>query len=413
MKRIYIFGVGKGKEIVRENLLEDRIELVGYIDNNAQAYPDGIDGKKVFLLEEIDCSFDYIIVSVMRYRHVNDQLFAAGIYKDKIINFFSFDDAKTEKYWSILNKNGWRIEAMAYEFEKNVRPYPPNMIYELGDIRTSVKLIYPKILPAQEAIELLCKEKKSLARYGADEFELMQMRNRSRYQLANKELAKRLREVIKTQRQEILIAIADNYGSLENYTKEAAEDIRAYMSPQVRQEHMEQLNLQKIYYDAYLSRPYIIYKDKDKAGKRFELLRQLWSDREVLIVEGCQTRMGVGNDLLDNARSVKRIIAPSENAFDKYYEIVACVRNIAKEELILLALGATATVLAFDLACAGLWAIDIGHLDLEYEWYHLEAKETKNIPYKYVNEVNRGNQVSELPHKLRQKYEKEIVWDLT
>ena len=40
-------------------------------------------------------------------------------------------------------------------------------------------------------------------------------------------------------------------------------------------------------------------------------------DRDVIICEGEKTRMGVGNDLLDNCKSIKRIICPSENAFDK------------------------------------------------------------------------------------------------
>jgi hypothetical protein len=45
-----------------------------------------------------------------------------------------------------------------------------------------------------------------------------------------------------------------------------------------------------------------------------------------------------------------------------------------KNILILISLGPTATVLAYDLAKLGYWAIDIGHIDNEYEWLKLEAK---------------------------------------
>ena len=41
MKNVYIFGVGKGKETVREYLIEDNVRLLGYIDNNAHRFPDG------------------------------------------------------------------------------------------------------------------------------------------------------------------------------------------------------------------------------------------------------------------------------------------------------------------------------------------------------------------------------------
>jgi Domain of unknown function (DUF1792). len=414
MKKIYIFGVGKGKEIVKENLVEGGVELLGYVDNEAYLYKDGIDGKKVLLPQEIEKDFDYIIVSVMRYKYIDEQLLGLGIGRDKIIHFFSFNETVIEDYWSVLQRNGWKFEAMLFEFEKKVRPYSQNLIYELGDTRNTENIVYPKILPAKEAVELICKEHKSLARFGDYEFELMQMKKRARYQQVSRELADRLKEIIRCKDENIIIAIADNYGSLDKYTQEAAEDIRAYLSPQVRHEHMDLLDLEKTYYDAYLSRPYIMHKDKDKekARKRFDALKEIWKGRDIIIVEGNQTRMGVGNDLLDGARSVKRVIAPNENAFSKYDAILEYVKKVAKDELVLIALGATATVLAYDLARSGLWAVDIGHLDLEYEWYCSAAKERHKIPYKYVNEIYRGNQVGDLPEHLREEYEKEIVCNL-
>lgn len=414
MKKIYIFGVGKGKEIVKKNLLECGVKLLGYIDNEAYLYKDGIDGKEVLLPDEIQEDFDYIIVSVMRYKQIDEQLLGLGIRRDKIIHFFSFEDTVIEDYWCVLQRNGWKFEAMLFEFEKKVRPYSQNLIYELGDTRNVKNIVYPIILPAEEAVELICKEHKSLARFGDYEFELMQMKKRARYQPVSRKLADRLKEIIQCSDENIIIAIADNYGSLDKYTQEAAEDIRTYLSPQVRQEHMELLDLKKSYYDAYLSRPYIMFKDKDKekAKKRFDALKEIWKNQDIIIIEGDQTRMGVGNDLLDGARSIKRVIAPNENAFRKYDVILKYVKEVVKNELVLIALGATATILSYDLACSGFWAVDIGHLDLEYEWYCSSAKERHKIPYKYVNEIYRGDQVRGLPEHMREKYEKEIIVNL-
>ena len=46
--------------------------------------------------------------------------------------------------------------------------------------------------------------------------------------------------------------------------------------------------------------------------------------------------------------------------------------------IILLAIGPTATVLSYDLADNGFQVIDIVHLDVEYQWYLMQAK--KKMP---------------------------------
>ncbi|MBS7021576.1 MAG: DUF1792 domain-containing protein [Firmicutes bacterium] len=54
--------------------------------------------------------------------------------------------------------------------------------------------------------------------------------------------------------------------------------------------------------------------------------------------------------------------------------------------IILLAIGPTATVLSYDLADNGFQVIDIGHLDVEYQWYLMQAK--KKMPLENRTTVN-------------------------
>lgn len=54
--------------------------------------------------------------------------------------------------------------------------------------------------------------------------------------------------------------------------------------------------------------------------------------------------------------------------------------------IILLAIGPTATVLSYDLADNGLQVIDIVHLDVEYQWYLMQAK--KKMPLENRTTVN-------------------------
>ena len=126
------------------------------------------------------------------------------------------------------------------------------------------------------------------------------------------------------------------------------------------------------------------------------MYRQIWDNKDVYIIEGEKTRIGVGNDLLSNSKSISRILAPAKNAFDKYDDIL----NKAKEliptgALIILALGPTATILARDLCNVGYQALDLGHIDIQYEYYIRGTKEKINIPGKFVNEVIGGDKVDD------------------
>ena len=146
--------------------------------------------------------------------------------------------------------------------------------------------------------------------------------------------------------------------------------------------------------DALITRPYIDWKYGQKyAMDIFHRLQSLWEGKDILIVEGAATCMGIGNDLFDNARSIKRILAPAVGAFDCYNQILNTILAQWNGELILMALGPTATVLAGDLAKHNIQALDIGHIDIEYEWCLRGVKERIAVPGKFTNEAKNGDQV--------------------
>lgn len=110
--------------------------------------------------------------------------------------------------------------------------------------------------------------------------------------------------------------------------------------------------------------------------------------------------MGVGNDLFDNVKRINRILCPAVNAFSHYHEIRRmALEKIPKDDLVLIALGPTATVLAYDLFLAGYQAVDIGHADISYEWFLRDVQDPSGrvaITGKYVNEVAYGNEVEDI-----------------
>ena len=124
-----------------------------------------------------------------------------------------------------------------------------------------------------------------------------------------------------------------------------------------------------------------------------------------MIIEGEMSRLGVGNDLLDNAKSIKRILGPSRQAFSKYNEILDEAKKLDKDVLILLALGPAATCLAYDLHKLGYQAVDIGHVDVEYEWYRMKAKKKVPVRNKMVHEAYS----SDLGELHDSEYESQII----
>ena len=152
------------------------------------------------------------------------------------------------------------------------------------------------------------------------------------------------------------------------------------------------VNNNKTYYYSGITRFYFLGKNKTTIQKYVNQFKKIWNNRNILIIEGDKTRLGFGNDLFNNAKSIKRIICPAENAFDVYKKILNYVTNlnIDKETLILISLGPTATVLAHDFVNLGNQVIDFGHFDIQYEYFLRNATKNIKIAYKYVNEISEG-----------------------
>lgn len=275
-----------------------------------------------------------------------------------------------------------------------------NMKYELNDPRMDKRLLYyPKFYSIEETVKCIVESHCSMARFGDGEFAIMSRTARQKFQRMDDRLAYRLQEIMKVEEDGFLIGIADNYGALDNYNESGRLGIRYYMTDEVREQHARFLDIDRTYHNAYISRPYALFADNmtDAPGKRFAALKQIWEGRNVLFVEGALTRLGVGNDLFDNAESIRRIEAPPTNSFDKYDEILACaLENAEPDTLFLIALGPSAGVLAYDLYKAGYQALDIGHVDLEYEWFLNGEGIRTEVKHKYNNEVQDGDVVEDV-----------------
>lgn len=258
-----------------------------------------------------------------------------------------------------------------------------------------------------ETFDLITNHNKSLVRFGDGEIMWIYMKSRGDFGQENSELlSRRLREVIESDNEDVLIGVPNFFGEMPNYDKKHIESRNVHLARD-GQKWMPLLKEDKKYADSLITRVYYGHTDRNYV-LIFQQWKSVWESKNIVIIEGSQTRFGVGNDLLCNCSSVKRIIAPSENAFSMYTDIFAEAMKCAEVDIFLIALGPTATVLAYDLGCSGKKAIDIGHLDIEYEWYKRGAHKKEPVAGKYVNEAG-GKSFEEIASEYLEQYNEEII----
>lgn len=242
------------------------------------------------------------------------------------------------------------------------------------------------VLPILESLSFVQTHGASVARFGDGEVDIM-MGHSIPYQDYDEILAGRLREILSRQSDEkLMVCLPDVFNNLERYNTNA----RAFWADHFSKYGDFYLKAcQSSWYGStFISRPYIDLVDKSPAQSSFDALKELWRNRDIVIVEGETSCSGVGNDLFAAAKSISRIICPSRNAFAQYDLILEEVKRVPKESLVLLMLGPTAKVLAYDLMLQGYQAIDLGHIDSEYEWFQMKATHKVKLNHKHTAEFN-------------------------
>lgn len=251
------------------------------------------------------------------------------------------------------------------------------------------------VLTTSESLECINKDNLSVCRLGDGEFDLINGKDLP-FQKYTPEISQRLRNILEAKEDipQLKVAMPSAYKHLNDFNMKSQMFWMLYFKDN-RKWLYERLNKNYVYFDAQITRIYINRKSVALAEQYFHLWKSIWDEKDLLIVEGEKSRFGIGNDLFDNAKSIRRILCPAENAYEKYADIFACVSTHADGRLVLCVLGPTATILAFDLAKLGMRTLDMGNLDMEYEWFRRGASEKLKIPGKYSLEVDAGTVVDD------------------
>lgn len=275
--------------------------------------------------------------------------------------------------------------------------------------RTQAWRAAPTILNFDASLKTLHHTHSSLSRFGEGEIKIMQDIDIN-FQKSTPILRERLIELVRHPHPKNRLALPNIWKNFEALTFDA----QSFWVHHLLRFGKTWTKIQIAdyqYLDALITRPYMDMRLKSIPDMQYKFheWQMLWHGKKVLIVEGSNTHFGDGNDLLANAKQVKRILVPASNAFSKYDEILAITKNNLSEfDLILLAIGPTATVLADDLA-GKCQTIDIGHLDLEYAWFLKKARQKIALKNRFVNEIHAGYQQNDDLIKSSEMFQKSII----
>jgi len=266
-------------------------------------------------------------------------------FKSSILNYIhsKLKQMYNQKIHRFIKRIGWKL----FPLNQNAR------LQKLKKIH--IQSIYPKVDSIDETIDKIISEHKSIARFGDGEFNLCFDRSIF-FQEKDLQLRYRLQSILGfTNNKHCLIAIPEftienMYPFWIDYWYENINDVSKL------------LNKQHIYPNMGVTRQCSL--------DQIQKLSKVWQNRNVIFVYGEKGRFSLDHPIFKGIKSFEEVIGPAQNAWSVYNtiqkEVINKTCNI-DDPLIIISLGPTATVLAYDLSNLGFQSLDIGHITNVYD----------------------------------------------
>lgn len=201
-----------------------------------------------------------------------------------------------------------------------------------------------------ETLDQIYTRRVSFARFGDGEMLLAAKRDFSlAFQDNSEDLRRELNSVLLNGQPNLLVGMSPFWRN-EHWDKVFVE-VWPHMREVVPQQPTE-------YGAAYVTRAAAFWEQKEKLVQAW---RKIWDKREIIIVSGKRSRFELVPELFDNVRGVELLESEPVNAFKDVPRLVEQLRA-QQDKLVLISLGAAATVLSAKLSGYGVQALDIGHI---------------------------------------------------
>ena len=240
-------------------------------------------------------------------------------------------------HWEVKTQRVYLNQMRRYDFYKDFNRY-----------------ISSKQLSFIETLLFIREKKINYGRFGDGEFGIMLTNSfKLAFQPQSGRLIDKMTEVLKKPIDNFLVGMPhlfddDRYfGVYSNYLPKM----------------IDKLENHTVFGNSHVSRPVFFELYQEDAVKAW---RQLWEGLSVTFVTGEGSRFSYTPELFDNLKSYILYETRPVDAFSDYDKILADLKD-DKSDLILMSLGPTATILAYDLAKEGKWAFDIGHITNSFD----------------------------------------------
>lgn len=159
----------------------------------------------------------------------------------------------------------------------------------------------PLIYNCCKTIEALQNNNTSIARFGDGEISIINKKDIP-FQKYNKELANRLKEILKTEEKDFYTGINYEYfyADLSNFN-ETTKYFYENSVPKYRKELKKYLNYGKQYYSANFTQIYQMY-NLYNFEDHFKILQKIWQDKKILVVTCKNAIQNLKYNIYDNAR---------------------------------------------------------------------------------------------------------------
>ena len=242
--------------------------------------------------------------------------------------------------------------------------------------------------------ESICK-KKSIIRFGDGEFDLINNKSIG-YQNASMNLSVELKKALSLKNENACICIPS---SLNPNTKITNRSLNFWLKYSLLNYTFLNENFKNdLFYDSLFTRCHSSYRSQSETIDIFTFMRLHFSNKNILVVEGTKTNFGIGNDFLSLSKSVTRIkgsVKDSYNDADIIEKLIHKHLQNSNVDIIVLAIGPLSKVLIhrFSESLIEYQFLDLGHMDIEYEWFLRNVDKNKKIPIdsKWVNEVSKDD----------------------
>ena len=260
---------------------------------------------------------------------------------------------------------------MAFLLTKDIEKLPRQYDMEFLRHEMSYELSRthdPVIKSVDETLDVLINTEKSLCRFGDGEFENI-LKSPSPFQYTNLDkISERLLEVLRSTREDICICLPRKM--FEGKQNISVSEQCFWRQPYIKKFYKlveDNCSTKYNYYSTEVSMPFT-YENFD-IKSFFDKIRKIWHKKDITLIANKNIFKGLTYNIFENAKSLDIINAPSKNAFSSYDSILKQALKVNKQRLIIIILGQTATVLAYDLALRGYRALDFGHIAKTYDWY--------------------------------------------